>query len=150
MNEKVLIRNLANWSLTFARINSLGDVMIPPRGKVFLQSDEVLAQVYNNNRLFAGNDGKGSHARIFIEDKKVRQEAGFEENNSKEQKILTDDKLKLLYEIKTLADFKKKVQSMVISQAEKQLLADYAKKNKINDHDKINYVEKYTGFKVTE
>lgn len=147
-NEKVLIRNLANWTLTFTRINFPGDVVIPPKGKMFLQADEVLAQVYNNNRLFVGNDGKGSHARIFIEDDKVRQEAGFEANDSKQQNILTNDKLKLLYEIKTLADFKKKIQSMVITQAEKEMLADYAKKNKINDHDKINYVEKHTGFKV--
>lgn len=150
-NRKVVLTNLANWTLTFKRINSLGDVIIPPKGKINMFADEVMAQIYNNNRLFVGEDGKGSHARILIEDEDLRAEAGFEDKASKsKQDILTDDKLKSLFAIGTISYFKKQVQKEVKSQAEKARIVDYAKANKINDHDKIEFLVKYTGFKIED
>ena len=57
-NKKVSLKNLTNWNLTFKRINSLGDVIIPPNGKVTMPCEEVMSQIYNNNRLFVGENGK--------------------------------------------------------------------------------------------
>lgn len=148
-NKKVTLKNLTNWNLTFKRINTLGDVIIPPKGKITMLSDEVTAQIYNNNRLFTGDDGKGSHARIFIDDEEIRYEAEFEsKENKKEQEILTDEKLKEIFSLKTLVSFKKNIQEKVKSQAEKAKVIEYAKLYKINDHDKIEFLEKYTGFKL--
>lgn len=150
-NRKVTLTNLTNWILTFRRINSLGDVIIPPKGKINMFADEVMAQIYNNNRLFVGDDGKGSHARIFVEDEKIRLEAEFEsKENKNKQEVLTDDKLQSLFAINTLQYFKKQVQEKIKSQAEKARIVEYAKTHKINDHDKIEFLVKYTGFKLEE
>ena len=150
-NRKVTLTNLTNWILTFRRINSLGDVIIPPKGKINMFADEVMAQIYNNNRLFVGDDGKGSHARIFVEDEKIRLEAEFEsKENKNKQDVLTDDKLQSLFAINTLQYFKKQVQEKIKSQAEKARIVEYAKTHKINDHDKIEFLVKYTGFKLEE
>lgn len=148
-NKKVSLKNLTNWNLTFKRINSLGDVIIPPNGKVTMPCEEVMSQIYNNNRLFVGENGKGSHARIFIEDEEIRLEAEFEsKDNKKSQEILTDEKLKEIFALKTLVSFKKNIQEKVKSQAEKSKVIEYAKTIKLNDHDKIEFLEKYTGYKL--
>ena len=148
-NRKVSLKNLTNWNLTFKRINSLGDVIIPPNGKVTMPCEEVMSQIYNNNRLFVGENGKGSHARIFIEDEEIRLEAEFEsKDNKKSQEILTDEKLKEIFALKTLVSFKKNIQEKVKSQAEKSKVIEYAKTIKLNDHDKIEFLEKYTGYKL--
>lgn len=148
-NKKITLKNLTSWNLTFKRINTLGDVIIPQKGKINMPYEEVMAQIYNNNRLFTGDDGKGSHARIFIEDEKIRLEAEFEnKEDNKSQEILTDEKLKGIFSLKTLVSFKKNVQEKVKSQAEKAKVIEYAKAHKINDHDKIEFLEKYTGFKL--
>lgn len=149
INKKVTLKNLTNWDLTFKRINSLGDVIIPPNGKFTMLAEEVMSQIYNNNRLFVGDDGKGSHARIFIEDEDIRLEAEFENKQSKKgQDILTDEKLKELFALKTLTSFKKNIQEKIKSQAEKSKVIEYAKTIKLNDHDKIEFLEKYTGYKL--
>ena len=148
-NKKVSLKNLTNWNLTFKRINSLGDVIIPPNGKVTMSCEEVMSQIYNNNRLFVGENGKGSHARIFIEDEEIRLEAEFEsKDNKKSQEILTDEKLKEIFALKTLVSFKKNIQKKIKSQAEKSKVIEYAKTIKLNDHDKIEFLEKYTGYKL--
>lgn len=148
-NKKVTLKNLTSWDLTFKRINTLGDVIIPARGKIAMLSEEVMAQIYNNNRLFVGDDGKGSHARIFIEDEEIRCEAEFENKQSKKnQDILTDEKLKEIFSLKTLVSFKKNIQEKIKSQAEKAKVIEYAKTHKINDHDKIEFLQEYTGFKL--
>lgn len=148
-NKKVTLKNLTSWVLTFKRINSLGDVIIPPNGKITMLAEEITAQIYNNNRLFVGDDGKGSHARIFIEDEEIRLEAEFEnKENKRSQEILTDEKLKGIFSLKTLTSFKKNIEEKVKSQAEKAKIIEYAKTNKINDHDKIEFIEEYTGFKL--
>ena len=149
LNKKVTLKNLTNWDLTFKRINTLGDVIIPANGKITMLSEEVMSQIYNNNRLFVGNDGKGSHARIFIDDEQIRTEAEFENKEAKkEQAILTDEKLNEIFSLKTLTSFKKNIAEKVKSQAEKSKVIEYAKTHKINDHDKIEFLEKYTGFKL--
>lgn len=149
-NKKITLKNLTSWNLTFKRINTLGDVIIPPNGKVTMPCEEVMAQIYNNNRLFVGDDGKGSHARIFIEDEEIRCEAEFEnKENKKNQDILTDEKLKEIFSLKTLVSFKKNIEEKIKSQGEKAKVIEYAKTHKINDHDKIEFLQEYTGFKLS-
>ena len=149
MDEKILVKNLCNWTVGFKRIESIGDVSIPPKVSMHLSRGEIIAQCQSGNKLFAGSDGMGSHARIYITDKDTRVEVGFEQPDSKvEQKVLSEERLQYLYGLKTLAAFKKNVMEDVQSQGEKEALAEAAKRLKVNDYDKIKFVEEYTGFKV--
>ena len=110
-----------------------------------------MAQIYNGNKLFVGDDGKGSHARIFIDDENLRINAEFESKNTgKTQEVLTDKVLKEIFSEKTLTKFKEAVKSKVKTQAEKSKAVEFAKKSKLNDHDKIEFLEKYTGFKLSK
>lgn len=146
-NTKVKLKNLTSWILTFKRINAVGDVVMPPNSIITLSEDEVMAQIYNGNKLFVGDDGKGSHARIFIDNENLRINAEFESKNTgKTQEVLTDKVLKEIFDEKTLTKFKETVKSKVKTQAEKLKVVEYAKKSKLNDHDKIEFLEKYTGF----
>lgn len=149
MDEKILVKNLCNWTVGFKRIESIGDVSIPPKVSMHLSRGEIIAQCQSGNKLFSGSDGMGSHARIYITDKDTRVEVGFEQPDSKvEQKVLSEERLQYLYGLKTLAAFKKNVMEDVQSQGEKEALAEAAKRLKVNDYDKIKFVEEYTGFKV--
>ena len=148
-NTKVKLKNLTSWILTFKRINAVGDVVMPPNSIITLSEDEVMAQIYNDNKLFVGDDGKGSHARIYIDNEDLRINAEFESKNTgKTQEVLTDKVLKEIFDEKTLTKFKETVKSKVKTQAEKLKVVEYAKKSKLNDHDKIEFLEKHTGFKL--
>ena len=150
-NTKVKLKNLTSWILTFKRINAVGDVVMPPNSIITLDEDEVMAQIYNGNKLFVGDDGKGSHARIFIDDENLRINAEFESKNTgKTQEVLTDKVLKEIFSEKTLPKFKETIKSKVKTQAEKSKAVEYAKKSQLNDHDKIEFLEKYTGFKLSK
>jgi len=150
LNKKVIVKNLCSWGVGFPRINSNGDVSIAKNGQISLIADEIIAQCYNNNKLFVGNDGKGSHANIYIDDKELRVEVGFESKDNKEtQNIIDEAKIKSLFELKTLSTFKKRFEETIVTDAEKALVIELIKKLKINDYDKIKYVEEYTGYKVS-
>ena len=150
MDEKVPVKNLCNWQVEFKRIESIGDVIIPARVTVRLPRGEVISQCQSDNRLFVGTDTMGSHARVFIDDLDTRIEVGFENpEDKKSQNVLTEEKIRSMYELKTLSAFKKNVQENVKTQAEKNLLVEYAKKAKINDYDKIKFTEEYTGYKIS-
>lgn len=148
LDEKVVLKNLCEWDLYFPRIEGTGDIKIAKKGVNRLTRGEVQSQVYANNGMFVGVDGKGSHAKIFIEDKATRVLVGFEDEEGKEeQNVLTPEKIKKLYEYKTQSTFEKHVKENVVLDSEKLLLVEEGKKLKINDHDKIKFVEEYTGFK---
>lgn len=148
MDEKVPVKNLCNWDIYFSRIETIGNVRIPAKGVVRLSRGEIQSQVYDNNSFFVGLDGKGSHAKVYIDDKDTRVMVGFEsEDNKKPQKVLSEERVKEILEYKTIKTFKKKVQEEVKTRAEKSILIKTAKKLGLNDHDKIKFIEDYTGFK---
>jgi hypothetical protein len=148
LNSRVVVKNLCEWDLYFPRIERVGDVKLIAKGINRLEIGELQAQVYANNMMFTGIDGIGSHAKIFIEDKDTRVFLGFEDEEGKEiQNVLTSDKVKKLFEYKTQSVFEKHVKENVLLESEKLLLVEEAKKLKVNDFDKIKFIEEYTGFK---
>jgi hypothetical protein len=148
LNARVVVKNLCEWDLYFPRIERTGDVKLVAKGINRLEIGEIQAQVYANNAMFTGIDGRGSHAKIFIEDKDARVFLGFEDEDGKEvQNVLTPDKIKKLFEYKTQSTFEKHVKENVLLDSEKLLLVEEAKKLKVNDFDKIKFIEEYTGFK---
>lgn len=148
LDEKVLIKNLCEWDLYFPRIENPGDVKIPQKGVTRLSRGEIQAQVFANNSMFSGTDGKGNHAKIYIEDKETRVLVGFEDEDSKEtQKVLTPERVKEILEYKQQKTFEKKIEEEVVLDSEKVLLIEEAKRQKVNDYDKIKFIEEYTGHK---
>ena len=149
LEEKVTVRNLAGWTVGFARLAEMhGDVSIPPEGTVRLSRNEIIMQTHNGNRLFTVTDTRGSHATIYIEDKATRVEVDFESEDGKvKQDILTDEKVKYLFSLKTDKSFEENLKKSVITPAEKYAIVKIIKKLKIDNYSKMKIVENYTGYK---
>lgn len=148
-NTRIVCRNLAPWEVGFQRKNSLGDITIQPNAKVFIDEQEIKAQCYSNNILFVGRDGKGSHARIYIEDEAIRKELGFDSEDGKEkQNLLDDEKLKRIFDYKRQADFERAIRESVVEHFEKFMLLDYIKRASVNDYRKIRFIEEYVWTRI--
>jgi hypothetical protein len=151
LDEKVVIKNLCEWDLYFPRIETSGTVKLVKKGINRLTRAEIQAQVFSNNTMFTGTDGRGSNAKIYIDDKKTRVLVGFEDEDGKEkQKILTPERVKEILNLKTLKSFKENISKDVKTQAEKLVLIEEAKKQGLNDYKKIQFIEEYTGYKFEE
>ncbi|HHT97427.1 MAG TPA: hypothetical protein GXZ90_06005 [Clostridiales bacterium] len=149
LDTKVTLRNLANWTVGFKRIESNGDCSIPAKGTTRVTRNEVIAQVQNGNKLLAGVDNIGSHATVIIQDAPTRVELDFEsEDGKKKQRVLTDDVVKTMFEYKTMKTFEKHLEENVVTRAEKFAIIEYVKNLNLNDYEKIRAVEKHTGLKV--
>lgn len=149
LDEKVTVRNIASWSVGFARLSDMrGDVVIPPEGSVRLSRNEIIMQTQNGNRLFNGTDGRGSHATLYIEDKETRIEVEFEsEDGETTQDVLTEAKVKTMFTVKNAKTFEDNLHKNIVTRAEKYALVKMIKKLKINDYSKMRAVERYTGYK---
>lgn len=147
LDDKVVVKSIAPWSTGARRILSVGDIQIQPKGSVTLTREEIIAQAQSGNRLFTGIDGKGSHATLYIEDAWTRRELEFDTDSAK-QKVLTEDVVKKMFELKTFSSFKKNIEENVVTRAEMVFLLDVIKNNKFNDYEKIKFCEEYTGNKL--
>lgn len=149
MDEKIQIRNLCNWAVSFKRIDSIGDVLIPANTTMRISRGEVFSQAQSNNVLFTGTDGIGSHARIYIDDRNTRVELDFEsEDGKRTQNIISDDKIKEIFAIKTKTGFEKAIKENIVTQAEMSVIVNAVKKLKLNEYDKVKFIEEYTGMNV--
>lgn len=147
LDKKVTVKSIANWSLGFIRYEGSGDIGIPPYGSIRLSRGEIIAQIQNNNGLFNGIDGNGSHATLFIDDEPTRKEVGFDNENGK-QIVLTEAVAAKLFALKTQPAFEKNLVSTIKTRAEKHAIVQMVKRLSINDYAKIRFTENYTGFKV--
>lgn len=149
LEQKVTVKNIAGWTVGFARIDSIGDVTITADGSTKLTRNEIIAQVQNGNRLFTGVNGDGSHATLFIDDEATRKEVGFDSEDGKsKQVVFSDEVVKQLFAAKSQNTFQKNLTETIITRAEKYAVIQAIKRLKINDYSKIRFVEDYTGFKV--
>lgn len=149
MDEKIQIRNLCNWAVSFKRIDSIGDVLIPANTTMRISRGEVFSQAQSNNVLFTGTDGIGSHARIYIDDRNTRVELDFEsEDGKRTQNIISDDKIKEIFAIKTKTGFEKAIKENIVTKAEMSVIVNAVKKLKLNEYDKVKFIEEYTGMNV--
>lgn len=149
MDEKITIKNLCDYPLYFRRINGVGDVAMPAKTSMRIDRGEVISQAQNNNVFFVGEDALGSHARIFIDDKDTRVELGFE-TAEKPQVVISDEKVKEAFATKSKTGFKKAIEELAHTYAEKVSLVKCVKKLGLNEYDKIKFIEEYTGLKVEE
>lgn len=150
LDQKVTVRSIAGWPTTFSRLvdGYGGDIIIAPNGTTRISRGEIIAQIQNGNKLFTGIDGMGSHATLFVDDAPTRREAGFEsEDGKRPQDVLTDEKMKKLFELKTFKTFKERFVEVIVTRAEKYTAMEMIRKAKFNDFDKINFAQQHTGFK---
>lgn len=150
LDTKVTVKNIAGWTVGFARIaDGYGDVTIAPDGTTRLSRNEIIAQVQNGNKLFAGTDGMGSHATIYIDDAPTRAHIDFDRpDEGVSQEVFSDEKIKSLFTIKTQKSFEEKFKSAVRTRAEKYAAIRAIQRLNLNDFSKIRFVENYTGHKV--
>lgn len=147
MDEKVVVKSIAPWNTGFKRILTNGDVDIAPKGSIRLSREEVIAQSQNGNKLLNGTDGYGNHATLYCEDEFVRKELEFD-NDSHKQTFITADSIKKIFELKTMTSFKKNIEDNIVTRAEKVFLIECIKDLKLNDYEKIMFVQEYTGNKL--
>lgn len=149
LDQKVTVKSIAGWNVGFARIEGVGDLTIAPFGTTRLSRSEIIAQVQNGNRLFTGVDGFGSHATLIIEDTPTRIECDFEtQDGKKKQLVFSAEKVKELFNIKTMNSFKKNLEETIRTRAEKYAIITAIRRLKLNDYDKIRYTEEYTGYRL--
>lgn len=149
LEQKVTVKNIAGWKVTFARIDGVGDVTITPEGSARLSRNEIISQVQNNNHLFVGANNDGSHATLYIDDAPTRREVGFDSEDGKTtQNVFTDETVKKLFALKTQSTFEKNTQEAIKTRAEKYAVIQAIKRLRLNDYSKIRFIENYTGFKV--
>lgn len=148
LETKVTVKSIADWTVGFARrADGYGDITIAPKGSVRLSRNEIITQVQNGNKLFAGTDGVGSHPTLIIEDAPTRIEVGFEGEDF-QQKVFSDELVKKLFKIESTEEFEMKLKESICTRAEKYAVIDAIKRLKINDYSKIRFVENYTGYRL--
>lgn len=147
LDAKVTVKNLAGWDITFRRLqDGEGDVLIVADGQTRLSRNEIIAQINDNNILFVGIDGVGSHATIYIDDAATRKWVGFE-THEHAQNIFTEKLAKKLFDMKQ-SEYENAVKENVRTRAEKYALIKAIKKIGLNDYAKIMFAQKYTGFSI--
>ncbi|MBS6715045.1 MAG: hypothetical protein KH231_06185 [Dialister sp.] len=147
LDQKVVVKNIANWIVGFARIDGMGDISIPANGTVRLTRNEIISQVQNGNKLFTGTDGVGSHSTLYVMDEPTRKELEFDTEETT-QNVYTDDKMKSLFDIRTLSKFKNEFKKEIVTRAEKCAAVNAIQTLKLNNYDKIQFVLDYTGYKL--
>jgi hypothetical protein len=141
MDEKITIRNIANWMVGFNKIESMGEVNINPNGSVRITRAEAIAQFENGNKLICGT-GNGKHGTIYIDDKLTRdylEYKGF---------LINKDFVKKIFEIKGIGDFSNKIADTFVTRAEKILLINIIRECSFNDFNKVRECENHCGINV--
>lgn len=141
MEEKITLKNLANWMVGFNKLETNGEVNIKAGGSIRLSRAEVISQFENGNKLLRGN-GNGDHATIFIDDKLTRDYLDIT------SELIDKNKVEKIFAIKGLDDFKKEVTRTFTTQAEKVLLIKLIRECGFNDFNKIRECEAVCGMTV--
>ena len=141
LEEKITLRNIANWPVAFAREETTGDIVISANGFVRLTRNEVILQVNKGNRLFTGAKLDGNHPTIFIDDEPTRIELGYDQ-----QIVLTEQLVEKLMSLSDFNTFVSQVNGNIITRGEKYSFAKALEEKGFNDYKKMMYLESYTGY----
>lgn len=141
MEEKITLKNLANWMVGFNKIESNGEVNINAGGSVRVSRAEVISQYENGNKLLRG-DGDGTHATIYIDDKATRDYLDIT------SELIDKNKVKKIFAIDGLDDFRNEIYKTFTTQAEKVLLIKIIRECGFNDFNKIRECEVLCGMTV--
>ncbi len=146
LDMKVTVRSIADWPTGFRMITEIGDAQFMNEMSLKIKRAEIIAQVNNSNNLFCGIDGKGSHATLIIEDEPTRREVGFDSDDGKvKQNAFSDSVVTKLFAIKDENAFKNAFHEAIKTRAERKAIIKAIKRLKLNDYNKIRYIEDETG-----
>lgn len=147
MNDKSKVVNLCDYPVSWERITQNGDEYLKANASAYITNSEIETQKDNGNRFIAGTDGLGSHALVYIENPEMREYLSFDNQEDKrKQLIVDDDRCKELLELKTLSTFKKRIKESIIEIHEKKKIIEVARKMKLNELDKVEFLEEHCGF----
>ena len=147
MDKRSSIKNLCSWPVSFNLPISGGSVFVGANQKTSVNNAELVALIENQNVMFAGT-GNGNHAKIYVENPELRVYVGYDSEDGKsKQFILTDEECQRILDYKTFSVFKKHVESDVVVNHEKAKIIDYARKIKLNDFEKIDFIEQHCNMK---
>ena len=147
MDKRSKVVNLCPWAVSFMLPNSNGEVLLEANKSTTINNEELVTLADNQNVMFCGT-GDGNHARIYVENPDYRQYVGFDDpENKKIQFVLTSDECAKILELKTDSTFEKHVKEKVVLNHEKEIFMSYCRKVKLNDYNRIKFLEEYTGIK---
>lgn len=146
-DKRSSVKNLCPWPIGFALPISKADVIIGGDKKTSVNNEELIALIENSNVMFIGT-GNGNHARAYVENDDLRKYVGFDSEDGKtKQFVLTDEECQRILDYKTFSVFKKHVEDEIVANHEKARIIEYARKIKLNDYEKIDFLQTYTGIK---
>lgn len=145
LEQMVTVKNIAGWTVGFARLTGVGDVSIPRFGSTRLSRLEIISQSQNGNKLFNGveDQDRGDHATLIVQDKATLKELGFEN-----AEVFSDKVVKDLFAIQNDERFESALSDKIRTRAEKYAIMLSIIRQKLNDYNKIRIIEQYTGFKL--
>ena len=147
MDKRSKVINLCSWAVSFTLPNSKAEILLDGGKSTTINNSELVTLADNQDIMFYGTEN-GNHARIYVDNKEFREHVGFDNVEEKRtQFILTDEEFQKIFDLKTDTAFEKNIKEKVVMSHEKQNIAIYAKKNKINDYNRIKFLEGYTGIK---
>jgi len=146
-NARSMIVNICPWKVSFHLPISNADVMLGVNKKTSVNNEELIVLCENSNVMFAGT-GDGNHARIYIENDELRKFVGYDSEDGKiKQFILTDEECQKILDYKTIVTYRKHLEEDVVCNHEKTRIMEYARRVKLNDYEKINWLEQHCGMK---
>jgi len=150
MDSYSTCHNLCDNTIYYSLIEG-GDRKIAANGYLDMLNRDIVSLCNNSNIFFVGTDGRGSNARIYIQNPDLRVYVGFDSQDGKyTQQVLSDELCQEILDSKTQKQFEKTVNDKIISYHEKIHIMNYARKVKLNDFDRISFLEEYCGKKFKE
>lgn len=149
LDARVNVKNLAGWTVGFGLLHDIagGAISFMKDSSQRMTRNEILAQVNNDNKLFTGTDGNGSHATLFIDDDETREYIGYDKEGNK-QLVFTDEIVRKLFSMPP-GEFENQIRYYIVTRAEKYSFMEAVKRLGLNDYSKIMFAEEYTGFKLS-
>lgn len=148
-NARSSVKNLCPWTVAFTLPISKTGIILGAKKKTLINNEELIIIMENGNPIFAGT-GNGNHARVFVDNDDIRKYVGYDSDDGKKQFILIDEECQRILDYKTFATFKKHVEDEIIANHEKANIINYARKIKLNDYEKISFLEQHCGIKFKE
>ena len=145
LDKRSKVINLCPWTISFTLPNSNAEVILDANKSTTINNAELETLAENHNIMFWGTDD-GNHARVFVDNAEFRQHVGFDDAGSKKvQFVLNDDVCSKMLELKTDSAFEKNIKDKVVMAHEKAIFLAYCRKVKLNDYNKIQFIERHTG-----
>ncbi len=147
MSKNIMIKNVTSFPVGFRKISGEGEVNIPPYTSILISRSEVVSKVQSRSTLFWGETQDGKHPWIYIDDKETRIYTGLE-TETEPQSIIDEKKISDAFGLKNMSAFKKAIEELAVTFAEKKMLVEAVSKLNFNDYKKIKFIEEYTGMTV--